>query len=68
MADELIADGRVSVSVLLNTVRIELICGDGYAAQVLYDEIVERLQRGNGLTLGVKQPLNAATGEDTDNE
>lgn len=30
---ELIADGKVAVSVLFDTVTIEVCCGDDYAAQ-----------------------------------
>lgn len=51
---------QVAVSVLFDTVKIELICGDDYAAQVLYDDLVDRLRRSEGITLAVAQaPLPA---------
>ena len=53
---ELLTKGRVAVSVLFDTVSIELHCGDAYEAQSLYDEIIERLRLGECLTLGLKQP------------
>lgn len=53
---ELLTKGKVAVSVLFDTVKIELICGDAYEAQSLYDEVIERLRAGEGLTLGLKQP------------
>ncbi|MFC3208083.1 hypothetical protein [Aquamicrobium soli] len=46
---------KIAISVLFDTVTVELICGDEYAAQVTYEDIVDRLQRGEGLTLSVKQ-------------
>lgn len=49
-------EGKIAVSVKFDTVYVELICGDNYAAQVLYEEIIERLQRGEGLTLQARQP------------
>lgn len=57
MSNVLLTKGKVAVSVLFDTVKIELICGDAYEAQSLYDEVVERLQAGEGLTLGMEQPL-----------
>jgi hypothetical protein len=35
---------RTSVSVLMDIVRIDLHCGDAYAAQVLFDDICERMK------------------------
>lgn len=48
--------GKVAVSILFDTVTIEMSCGDEYAAQILFEEITERLQRGEGLTLKARQP------------
>lgn len=53
----LAAPPKIAISVLFDTVTVELICGDEYAAQVTYDDIVDRLHRGEGLTLSVKQAL-----------
>lgn len=44
---------KVAVSVLFDVVSIELICGDDYAAQVLYDDLIDRLQSGEGIRLSV---------------
>lgn len=53
---ELLTKGKVAVEVLFDTVSIEITCGDAYEAQSVYDEIIERLSRGEGITLGLKQP------------
>lgn len=50
MAGSLVAK-KVAVSILFDTVSIELICGDGLRANVLYDDLIERLQSGQELTL-----------------
>ena len=52
----LLTKSKLAVSVVFDTVSIELHCGDAYEAQSLYDEIIERLRRGEGLTLGLNQP------------
>ena len=44
---------KIAVSVVFDTVKIEIICGDDYAAQVLYDDLVDRLQNGQGIKLAV---------------
>ena len=41
----------VHVSVVFNVVRIEVECDDEYQAQVLYDDIVERMQNGGQLAI-----------------
>jgi hypothetical protein len=45
---------KLAVSVLFDTVSVEIICGDEYEAQVLFDDIVERMQSGEGISLGVE--------------
>lgn len=52
---------KVAISVQFDVVMIELICGDEYAAQVLYDDLVERMQSGEGVTLSAK-PAAATSG------
>lgn len=47
MDEVLIKPTRLEVSVLFDEVTIKIGCGDGYAAQVLYDDIVDRLRRGD---------------------
>lgn len=55
-AEEIIAKPyKLAVSIVLDTVSIELICGDEYAANVLYDDIIDRLKAGEGLTLKADQ-------------
>ena len=46
---------KVAVGVQFDTVVIEIICGDYYLAQVLYDDITERLQKGEGISIGLGQ-------------
>lgn len=46
---------QVAISVMFDIVKIEIICGDDYTAQVLYDDLVERLGAGQGITLGLGQ-------------
>jgi hypothetical protein len=46
---------KVAVSVRFDTVCVEIICGDDYLAQVLYDDLTERLQKGEGITIGLGQ-------------
>jgi hypothetical protein len=43
----------MAVSVLFDVVSIEIHCKDDYAAQVLYDDIVERMRSGEGMSLGI---------------
>lgn len=45
---------KLAISVLFNTVSVEIICADGYEAQVLYDDLVERMQSGEGICLSAK--------------
>lgn len=47
---------KVAVSAMFDTVTIEIICGDDYEAAVLYDDVVERLTAGEGITLTVTRP------------
>jgi hypothetical protein len=61
MANELLTQGKMAVSVLFDTVTLEINCGDAYEAQSLFDEIIERLKSGQGLTLGLKQPEPATS-------
>lgn len=46
---------KLAVSILMDTVTIEIICGDAYAAEVLYDDLVDRLRSGEGITLSLDQ-------------
>jgi hypothetical protein len=41
----------INVSVVFNTVRIEIECADEYQAQVAYDDIVQRMQNGGKLAI-----------------
>ena len=57
MAETLLSGKKLGVSVLFDVVKIEIICGDDYEAQVTYDDILDRLKRGEGLTLSFQQPV-----------
>ncbi len=46
---------KVAVSVLFDTVTVAIICGDDYLAQVLYDDLIDRLRSGQGITLSLDQ-------------
>jgi hypothetical protein len=46
---------QLAVSVRFDTVSIDVMCGDDYEAQVLFDDLTERLQKGEGITLSVSQ-------------
>ena len=63
MTEKLVVSRKVAVSVLFDSVTIELDCGDAYEAQVLYDDLIQRLQSGEGITLSLSQPELANTGE-----
>jgi len=45
---------KIVIGVLFDTVTIEVICGDEYEAQVLYDDLVERMKSGEGISLSIK--------------
>lgn len=45
---------QIAISVLMDVVTIEVICGDNYEAQVLYDDLVDRLRSGEGMTLSAR--------------
>ena len=61
MNREIISSGKkTEVGVIFDVVRIEIHCGDDYEAQVLFDDIVERLQAGHGLTIGMRQAPSMA--------
>lgn len=47
---------KVAVDVLGDTVKLHIICGDDYEAQVLYDDIVERLRAGESISLNLVRP------------
>lgn len=46
---------KIALRVQFDTVHVELICGDEYAAQVLYDDMLDRLKAGEGLTISLAQ-------------
>ena len=56
MAELTLTKGSVEVSVLFDMVQIQIHCGDEYVAQSAYDELVELLKIGKGLTLCLAQP------------
>lgn len=61
--EKLATPQKIGISVLFDVVHVELICGDEYAAQVLYDDMVDRLKAGEGLTLAVEQSSARPTKE-----
>jgi hypothetical protein len=55
MANVSLSSKKVAVSVQSDVVTIEIICGDNYLAQIIYNDIAERLQKGDGISLGLGQ-------------
>jgi hypothetical protein len=53
---------KIAVSVIFDTVKLEIICGDDYEAQVLYDDLIERLRSGEGISLSVLSPKTEVAG------
>ena len=54
--DELLHAQNISVSVFLNTVKIEIECGGDYEAQVLFEDLIERLQDGQEISITPTRP------------
>jgi hypothetical protein len=54
---------KVAVSVVFDIVKIEVICGDDYEAQVLYDDICDRMKAGEGITLALSQNRSVSEGK-----
>ena len=42
---------NLSISVLFDTVKIEIQCGSDYAAQVLFDDLAQRLEAGEEISI-----------------
>ena len=47
---------KVAISILFSTVMIEVMCGDDYEATILFEDLIDRLRRGEGITLSLSQP------------
>jgi hypothetical protein len=47
---------KLAISVMMGTVSLELICDDAYEANVLFDDIIDRLRANEGLELRLQQP------------
>ena len=55
-AKEIMSTAGFAIEVMLDTVKLELRCADEYEAQVLFDDLADRLQSGQPLTLQMKHP------------
>ena len=44
---------KLAVSVKFDVVQLEIICGDDYEAQVLFDDLIDRLRDGEGISLNI---------------
>lgn len=42
---------NISLTVLFDTVKIEIACADDYQAQVLFDDLAERLESGQEISI-----------------
>jgi hypothetical protein len=48
---------------MFDIVKIEVICGDDYEAQVLYEDICDRMKDGEGITLALSQNKSVSEGK-----
>lgn len=53
---------KVAVSMSGDKVMIEIICGDAYAAQVFFEDVVGRMQDGVDITLGLRKSVSRIGG------
>jgi hypothetical protein len=49
----LLGGKKMAVSVLFDVVKLEIICGDDYEAQVLFEDLIDRLRDGQDIQLSV---------------
>jgi hypothetical protein len=42
---------KLAIGVFVDVVKIEIVCGSEYEAQVLYEDLTERMQSGEAITL-----------------
>ena len=54
--ETLLCAKKIILGVLFDTVKIELVCHNDYEAQVLYDDLVERLQAGQEISIDPVAP------------
>lgn len=47
----------ILLGVMFDTVEIKIVCDSDYGAQVLYDDLVDRLQAGQGIILAPGQKV-----------
>jgi hypothetical protein len=52
MPDEKINFMKMNIKVAFNIVSLEIVCRDSYEAQVLFDDLVERIKSDGGMVLG----------------
>lgn len=62
MADEeteetICKQDNIAITVLWDTVKIEITCSSDYEAQVLFDDLVERFETGQTISI---EPVRAA--------
>jgi len=51
---------NISLTVMLGVVKIEISCGSDYEAHVLFDDLVERLEAGQEITISPCGPTKPA--------
>ena len=51
---------KTNLKVLFDTVSIEIVCADDYEAQVLFDDICDRLKAGEIFSMRMKPEERAA--------
>ena len=50
----MIVGKKVLISVMFDVVSIQISCDDEYMAQVLYDDLVDRMKSGDGVAIRCK--------------
>jgi hypothetical protein len=56
---------RLSIGVIFDTVTVQIICGSDYEAQVLHDDIMERIRSGEGVAIALKD-MSLTAGQRTE--
>ena len=52
---DIVKDKKFVIEVIFSTVSVKIICGDSYEAQVLFDDLYDRLKSGESLTIKMKK-------------
>jgi len=48
-------DKQIAVSIYEGTVTLEINCGDRYEARIFYEDLIERIKRGEGVAINFRK-------------